>query len=99
MAGVGHSADIEAMHKYLPHLPAARPQREGDAKALFSYKQMTAEEYAAREGHRWACFSFGEYRYSEAGLDEWIHTLDDIFFIPGELQRVREKMLSTQEPG
>ncbi len=85
------------MHKYLHDLPAAHPQREEDAKALFPYKQMTTEEYAAREGHGWACISFGEYRYSEAGLDEWIHTLDDIFFTPGELQRVQEKILSAQE--
>jgi hypothetical protein len=85
------------MHKYLHELPEAYPQREEDAKELFPYKQMTAEEYAAREGHRWACFSFGEYRYSDTDLNEWIHTLDDIFFTPGELRRIQEKILSTQE--
>jgi hypothetical protein len=58
----------------------ADPGREADAKRLFPNKQMTAEEYHAEEGDNWVCFSFGEYRYSDSDLDEWIHTLDDIFF-------------------
>jgi hypothetical protein len=85
------------MHKYLHELPPAYPRREEDAKALFPYRQMTAEEYAAREGHGWVCFSFGEYRYADPDLNEWIHTLDDIFFTPGELQRIQEKFLSAAE--
>ena len=85
------------MHRYLPDLPLADPQREKGAKELFPYKQMTAEEYAAREGHGWVCFSFGEYRYEDAELNEWIHTLDDIFFTPGELQRVQEMILNAEE--
>ena len=87
----------EAMPKYLHELPLAHSRREEDAKELFPYKQMSAEEYAAREGHRWACFSFGEYRYSDTALNEWIHNLDDIFFTPGELQRIQERLLNTQE--
>jgi hypothetical protein len=68
------------MHKYLDELPMADPGRDEDAKRLFPYREMTAEEYHAREGHKWVCFSFGEYRYADSDLDEWIHTLDDIFF-------------------
>src|SRR5262245_39300541 len=87
----------KTMHRNLNELPTAATEREEDAKRLLPYKEMTAEEYAAREGHRWLCFSFGECRYSDPDLNEWIHTLDDIFFTDGELQRTQERLLSPAE--
>jgi hypothetical protein len=37
------------------------------------------------------------YKHLDAEFNEWIHTLDDIFFTPGELQKIQEKMLNTLE--
>jgi hypothetical protein len=85
------------MHDHLENLPAADSTREADARELFPYKELSPEEYAAREGHRWLCFSFGEYRYSDPDLNDWIHTLDDILFTPGALDRVREQLLTADE--
>ena len=85
------------MHKYLAEYPPAPPDRVADAKKLFPYQTMSPEEYATREGHNWFCFSFGEYIYGDPQLNEWIHTLDDIFFTPGRLTEVRQQYLSPEE--
>ena len=85
------------MHKYLAEYPPAPPDRVADAKKLFPYQTMSPEEYATREGHNWFCFSFGEYIYADARLNEWIHTLDDIFFTPGRLAEVRQQYLTPEE--
>ena len=79
------------MHKYLEEYPPAPASREKDAKALFPYETMSAEEYAIREGSNWLCFSFGEYIYQDPKLNEWIHTLDDILFTPGRLTEFQEE--------
>ena len=85
------------MHKYLDQYLPAPASRVEDAEKIFPYKEISAEEYAAREGHRWASFSFGEYIYPDEKLNEWIHTLDDIFFTPGCLDKVRRKYLTEEE--
>ena len=74
------------MHKYLDQYLPAPASRIEDAERIFPYKEIGAEEYAAREGHRWASFSFGEYIYPDEKLNEWIHTLDESTV--GEVQEV-----------
>ena len=85
------------MHDYLHEYPDASEDRIREAIKQFPYKSISAEEYAAREGHRWLCFSFGEYIYPNKELNEWIHTLDDIFFTQGKLNELRLKYLTTDE--
>jgi hypothetical protein len=60
-------------------LPPAPPDRERDARELFPL-DITPEEYAARHGKDWYCFSFDDYRYSDPELDRWIQRLGDILF-------------------
>jgi len=60
-------------------LPLADPARERDARALFPL-DISPEEYAAREGENWYCFSYDDYRYSDPELERWIHRLGDILF-------------------
>jgi hypothetical protein len=60
-------------------LPMADPGREADARRLFPM-DVTPEEYAARYGHDWHCFSMDDYRYADARLEAWIHRLGDILF-------------------
>jgi hypothetical protein len=38
------------------------------------------EEYTARFGHNWLCFSTGEARFADPATDAWIQRLDEIFF-------------------
>lgn len=85
------------MHKYLNEYEKAYPALEKDAMNLFPYKSMTPEEYAAREGHNWGCFSFGSYIYENSEFNEWIHTLDDIFFSKNGIKHAREKYLTKEE--
>jgi len=85
------------MHRYIDEYPPAPEDRISEAEKIFPYKEISAEEYAAREGHNWGCFSFGEYIYSNSELNEWIHTLDDVFFTPGKLKEIRKKYLTSDE--
>ena len=85
------------MHAYLKEYPPASPGLAAQVEESFPYKTMPAEEYAAREGHRVLCFSYGNYVYANAELNDWIHTLDDIFFTPGALAAVRRMYLTPQE--
>lgn len=85
------------MHWHLDKYPPAEPGREAHARDLFPYRDVTAEEYAAREGANWLCFSFGNYVYSDPELNEWIHTLDDVFFTPGRMDEVRQEWLTPEE--
>jgi len=85
------------MHKYLHEYPKAPEDRIQDAIKTFPYKSVSADEYAAREGHRWVCFSYGEYIYPDEELNEWIHTLDDIFSTPGKIKELRLKYLTPEK--
>jgi hypothetical protein len=80
------------MNKFLSQYPLAPEKVEREAKRVLPYRAMSAEEYAVREGERWACFSFGEYRYRDLLLDRWIHALDDIVFTPERLKQVRDEL-------
>lgn len=85
------------MHRYLSAYPPAPPSRAADAEALFPYRAMSAEEYAAREGAGWVCFSFDDYIYENQELNAWLHTLGDILFTPGRLAEVQRKYLTPDE--
>ena len=85
------------MHKFLQEYPEAPEDIVNDAEKLFPYKEMSAEEYAAREGHGWACFSYDQFIYQNNELNEWIHTLGDIFATPGRMKEIRQKYLTPEE--
>jgi hypothetical protein len=74
---------------------------EGDAIAheMFTAEElrMSPEEYAARHGHLWLCFSFHQYRYRDAALGAWMRRLGGILFDDGELARCRARYLSPEE--
>ena len=80
-------------------LPLADPGRERDALELFP-RDMSPEEYAARQAHHWFCFSFDDYRYRDAALEHWIHRLGDILFQRNgapSLDALREQFLTADE--
>ena len=52
---------------------------------------MSPEEFAAREGHKIACFSFGNYRYLDTEFNEWIHLLDDIFLLQASWKKHKRR--------
>lgn len=84
------------MHAYLHEYPPAPPDRVAEVTTRFPYRTVSAEEYAAREGFRWLCFSFDDYIYPDPQLNEWIHTLGDILF-QGRLAEMQEKYLTAAE--
>jgi hypothetical protein len=67
--------------------PPASPDRERDARELFPIAEMTPEEYAARYGDGWYCFSFDDYSYSDPELDRWIQHLGEV--LPGRVTPFR----------
>ena len=85
------------MHAHIAEYPPAPIDRVTEAERLFPYRSMTPEEYAAREGHNWLCFSFDDYLYATQELNEWMHTLGDIFFTEGRLHSAQEKYLRQAE--
>jgi hypothetical protein len=74
----------------------ASPEREEWARALFPLT-MTPEEYAARHGAEWVCFSFDDYRYRDERLDVWVQQLGSILFTPGRLNACQEAILTPEE--
>ena len=85
------------MHRYLDEYDPAPPDRIKDALEFLPYREMSAEEYAARESHKWGSFGFDSYVYEDPELNEWIHTLGDIMFTPGAKEEARRKYLSKEE--
>jgi hypothetical protein len=84
------------MHAYLNEYPPAPPGMVAAAEEMFPYQTITPEVYAAKEGHRWLCFSFDNYIYPNAVLNEWLHSLGDILF-GGKLAEMQKKFLTPQE--
>ena len=85
------------MHKYLDKYEPAPPDRAKDTLPLFPFWEISAEEYAAYESHKWGCFSFDDYIYEAPDLNEWIHTLWDILFTTGAVKEIRKKYLTEDE--
>lgn len=78
-------------------LPMADPSYEKFAEETFPYREMSSKEYAARHGYGWVCFSFGNYRYHNVTLNQWIKELDLLLFTPGALQQAQEEILTPEE--
>jgi hypothetical protein len=89
------------MHDSPGDSSAERFREEGDwiARQFFSPAdlKMSPEEYAARQAHRWGCFSLHRYRYRDPELAGWIGRLAEILFTEGELQRCRQRFLTPDE--
>ena len=85
------------MHKYIDEYGPASEWQEKEALKLFPYMDMSPEKYAANEAHKWLSFSFDNYIYSNKILNEWIHSLGDIFFTPGKVKDVRKKYLTEDQ--
>lgn len=85
------------MHKYMHEYGSAPESREAEARMLFPYRELSPEQYAAQEAHKWASFSFDDYIYKDAELNEWIHALGDILFAEGAVEAARRKYLTSAE--
>ena len=79
--------------------PPADAGREEFAKRMVA-EGFSPEEYAARFGHGWYCFSFGEVRFSDPAVDAWIQRFNDILFnLNGAptIAELRAKLLTPKE--
>lgn len=85
------------MHAHVSEYPPAPMDRVMEAERLFPYRSLSPEEYAAREGHKWLSFSFDDFIYPSVELNEWIHSLGDIFFTKGRFREAQEKYLIQSE--
>ena len=78
-----------------------RFDEEGDeiVKQMFSQADLalSPDEYAARQGHRWGCFSFHRYRYRDPVLGAWIRRVGELLFDENELERCRQRFLKPEE--
>jgi len=82
--------------------PKDRFDSEGDwlARQFFSAAdlQMSPEEYAARQAHRWDLFSFHLYRYQDPILGAWVRRVGEILFgAEEEIESLRHHYLTTEE--
>ena len=67
-------------------------------KSSFPYKEYSAEEFAAREGHCIGCFSLDSTdTYVDQEFDAWIKTLGPILRSCEEMDRVRKQHLTPDE--
>lgn len=84
----------------LDHSIDKRYDREGDEEALTFFseaeRRLSPEEYAARRGHLWLCFSFHRYRYRDPVLGAWVKRVGDLL-MSEELEELRERLLSPAE--
>jgi len=83
----------------ISHLPMAPAEREIDALELFPF-DMSPDEYAARHAHKWYCFSYDDYRYSDGYVERWIQRLGDILFRregAPSLDELRARYLTDEE--
>jgi hypothetical protein len=79
--------------------PPADAGREEFAEKMVA-EGFSPEEYAARFGHGWYCFSFGEVRFSDPAVDAWIQRFNDILFgLNGAptIAELRAKLLTPDE--
>jgi hypothetical protein len=75
--------------------------REGDwdARQFFSEEdlQLSPEEYAARNAHRFLNFALHRYRYRDPALGAWVRRFAEVIFNRDELERCRERFLTPEE--
>lgn len=78
-----------------------RFHEEGDwiAQQFFSPEELrlSPEEYAARHAHALGCFSFHFYRYRDPALGAWVRRVGEILSAEGEVERCRERFLSSED--
>jgi hypothetical protein len=78
-----------------------RFDREGDWDVLQLFsdadRALPPEEYAARRGHLWLCFSFHRYRYRDPALGAWVKRVGELLFDDDELERWRRRLLTPEE--
>lgn len=84
-------------HMHPSKLPLAPLGYEQDARNLFPVKETSPEEYAARNGRVWLCFSFDKYSYRDKQLENWLQRLGEILKSQETLQQYREQYLSLEE--
>jgi len=74
---------------------------EGDWIALQFFspedRALSPEEYAARHAGALGCFSFHLYRYREAAFGAWVGRVGEILTTGGEVERLRERLLTPEE--
>jgi hypothetical protein len=84
-----------------PTFSDSRFNEEGDwiAQQFFSREDLSLspEEYAARHGHALGCFSFHFYRYRDPTLGAWVRRVAEILATEGEVERCRQRFLSSEE--
>jgi hypothetical protein len=78
-----------------------RFDREGDwdARQMFSEADLrkSPEEYAARRGHLWLCFSLHLYRYRDPVMGAWVKRFEELIRNREELERLRKQLLTDEE--
>src|ERR1700680_5142380 len=84
-----------------PTSSEGRFNEEGDwiAQQFFSPEdlRMSPEEYAARHAHALGCFSLHFYRYRDSALGAWVRRVGEILSTDGEVERCRQRFLSSEE--
>ena len=84
-----------------PISSASQFNEEGDwiAQQFFSPEdlRMSPEEYAARHAHALGCFSFHLYRYRDPALGGWVRRVGEILEKEGEVERCRQRFLSSEQ--
>jgi hypothetical protein len=64
---------------------------------MFPFRQMSPEEFAARNAADIACFSLDDYRYQDTALDAWIMRLGEILADWKWVNECRKKYLTDEE--
>lgn len=77
-------------------LPFAPEELETRAKEIFPI-EMSAEEFAGRDGEGWEAFPFAAYQYRDAALNAWIQQFARILATPGMVEVYQMKYLAPQE--
>ena len=60
-------------------------------------RSLSADEYAARNLHRWGCFSLHLFRYRDPVLGAWVKRVGELFDNPDELEAIRDRLLTEDE--
>ncbi len=76
-------------------------KEEGDwiVQQFFSPDDLRAspEEYVARHAHALACFSFHFYRYRDPALGAWVGRVGELLLKEEEVERCRQRVLTSEE--
>jgi hypothetical protein len=72
-------------------------EADEDIEALFPWREMTPEEYAARHSHCIGCYSFHRMRYRNPEIGRWAVRLGELLTSTEEMERVRRELLTPEE--